>query len=67
MDHNKCSDEKCWWPRYHEDLRSLKDSNKYMGQVIVSDYPTSLRQTRLTKRKETTNLTKMYLTLLKLN
>ena len=28
-----------------------------MGQVIVSDYPTSLRQTRLTKRKETTNLT----------
>ena len=49
---------KCIWPRYHEDLNTLQSSQKYKNLTLPLDYPSKLRQTRMTTQSESARLTK---------
>ena len=52
-DHSKCVG-KCKWPRYHQDVASIKRNDSYQTVKLVKQYPTKRRQTRLTQQNNET-------------
>ena len=56
-DHLLCAQyKKCLWPRYHEDLKSLSDSNQYVNVDITRRGDQRAYQTRLTVNEELVDL-----------
>ena len=51
--HTECQDI-CRWPRYHNDLLKLKESDVYQQTRLPKAFPGKLRQTRLTSKEGTT-------------
>ena len=38
MNHDECEAKSCLWPTYHDDVKKLDDTYKYMGIPIVDDH-----------------------------
>ena len=37
MNNEECKAKSCSWPKYHDDVKKLDDTGKYMGVPIVDD------------------------------